>query len=95
MRLAAGRTGNQTESLTRPAQRLREPNKLLLHAAGLASGSLHARCEPRLCSAGAQTNQVGFVFSPSKPGYRVAPATPHVVPRRSSARPRKSLCLQL
>ena len=55
MRLAAGRTGNQTESLTRPAQRLREPNKLLLHAAGLASGSLHARCEPG--SGGAETNQ--------------------------------------
>ena len=55
MRLAASRTGNQTESLTRLAQRVREPNKLLLHAASLASGSLHARCEPG--SGGAETNQ--------------------------------------
>ena len=64
MRLAASRTGNQTESLTRLAQRVREPNKLLLHAASLASGSLHARCEPG--SGGAETNQALEVGDPEE-----------------------------
>lgn len=35
-------------------ERVREPNKTLLHLAGLASESLHARCEPDLV--GARTN---------------------------------------